>query len=355
MAEIKLEGIKKKFGDVTVIEEMNLTVPDGEIFTFVGPSGCGKSTILNMIAGLETVTDGSIYFDNVVVNELSPRDRDVAMVFQSYALYPHMNVYENIAFPLTMKKTPKERISKEVKRIAAFLGLENMLYRKPKELSGGQRQRVALGRAIIRRPKVFLLDEPLSNLDARLRIEMRAEIKSLHRKLKITTIYVTHDQAEAMSLSDRIGVLNNGRMQQCGTPLEIYTKPTNTFVASFMGSPSMNFIEAVVSQKDPFMVIVNGIAFRPSVQKMPEVDKIILGVRPDDVIVYAEKGERMIEAFAELLEIEGAVIWIKVRWKGISIKGKLVSNSSIAEGMKVFFSLPDDKIHSFDYRTGIRI
>jgi multiple sugar transport system ATP-binding protein len=355
MAEIRLEGVKKKFGDVTVIEEMNLTVHDGEIFTFVGPSGCGKSTILNMIAGLETVTEGRIYFDNVVIDELSPRDRDVAMVFQSYALYPHMTVYENIAFPLMMKKATKERISKEVKRIAAFLGLENMLHRKPKELSGGQRQRVALGRAIIRRPKVFLMDEPLSNLDARLRIEMRAELKSLHRKLKITTIYVTHDQAEAMSLSDRIGVLNNGKVQQCGTALEIYTKPVNTFVAGFIGSPSMNFIEAGVSQKDPFTVIVNDIAFRPLVQDIPEVDRVLLGVRPDDIIVSAEKGERTIEASAELLEMEGAVIWIKVRWNKISIKGKLTGNSSISEGMKVFFSMPDDKIHSFDYRTGARI
>jgi multiple sugar transport system ATP-binding protein len=355
MAEIRLEGVKKKFGDVTVVEEMNLTVHDGEIFTFVGPSGCGKSTILNMIAGLETVTEGRIYFDNIAVDESSPRDRDVAMVFQSYALYPHMNVYENIAFPLTMKKAPKEIISKEVKRVAAFLGLENMLHRKPKELSGGQRQRVALGRAIIRRPKVFLMDEPLSNLDARLRIEMRAELKSLHRRLKITTIYVTHDQSEAMSLSDRIGVLNNGKMQQCGTALEIYSKPLNTFVAGFIGSPSMNFIEAVVSQKDPFMVIVNGIVFRPLVQKIPEVDRVVLGVRPDDVIVSAEKRERTIEASAELLEMEGAVIWIKVKWKEISIKGKLAGNGGISEGMKVFFSIPDDKIHSFDYRTGARI
>lgn len=202
----------------------------------MGPSGCGKSTILNMIAGLEPVTEGSIYFDDIAVNEFLPSDRDVAMVFQSYALYPHMNVYENIAFPLKKKKTQKETIDSEVKGVASILGLEDMLERRPKELSGGQRQRVALGRAIIRKPKVFLMDEPLSNLDARLRIEMRAELKKLHQELKITTIYVTHDQAEAMSLSDRMAVIHQGEIQQCGTPVDVYLRPSNVFVAGFIGS-----------------------------------------------------------------------------------------------------------------------
>src|SRR4030067_2907641 len=216
MAKIRFENVKKGFNDVVVVKDLSLTINAGEFFTFVGPSGCGKSTLLNMIAGLEPVAEGKIYFDDVLVNDLSPKERDVAMVFQSYALYPHMTVYENMAFPLQMKKAEKDIIDNEVRKAAALLGLEELLKRRPKELSGGQRQRVALGRAIIRRPKVFLMDDPLSNLDARLRIEMRAELKRLHQELKITTVYVTHDQAEAMSLSERVAVLHQGEIQQCG-------------------------------------------------------------------------------------------------------------------------------------------
>jgi multiple sugar transport system ATP-binding protein len=355
VAEIKFERLRKNFGDIAVIKELNLTIHDGEFFTFVGPSGCGKSTILNMIAGLEAMSDGKIYFDGTVVNEFTPKERDVAMVFQSYALYPHMSVYENIAFPLLMRKTPKEIIDRELKRISALLGLEDMLHRKPKELSGGQRQRVALGRAIIRKPKVFLMDEPLSNLDAVLRVEMREELKNLHQELRITTIYVTHDQAEAMSLSDRIAVLNKGEIQQCGIPLGIYTRPENTFVAGFIGSPSINFIEAVVIKKEPFTVIVNNAAFNPLVKGTTEAERVILGIRPDDVLVFPQREEGTMEAFAELIEVEGAVIWIKFKWRGASIKGKMIGDSIISPGTKIFLRIPDDKIHIFDYKTGTRI
>jgi len=254
MAEVRFEKVGKTYRDIRVIHGLNLTIQDGEFFTFVGPSGCGKSTVLNLIAGLVPVTEGNIYFDDTLVNENSPKERDVAMVFQSYALYPHMTVYRNIAFPLTMKKMHKKKIDEEVQRVAALLGLEQLLQRKPKELSGGQRQRVALGRAIIRKPKVFLMDEPLSNLDARLRIEMRAELKKLHHELNITTVYVTHDQSEALSLSERIAVLSDGAIQQCGTPQEVYLKPANTFVAGFIGSPPMNFMKATVKQASPLEV-----------------------------------------------------------------------------------------------------
>lgn len=356
MAEIRFERVKKKFGDIQVIKELNLTIHNGEFFTFVGPSGCGKSTILNMIAGLEVVSEGKIYFDGIVVNELSPRDRDVAMVFQSYALYPHMTIYENIAFPLRMKKIQKEITDSEVKRVASLLGLEDMLHRRPKELSGGQKQRVALGRAIIRRPKVFLMDEPLSNLDARLRVEMRAELKCLYQELKITTVYVTHDQAEAMSLSDRIAVLEKGEIQQCGVPLDVYKKPANIFVANFIGSPSINFVEAVVKKEKPFTVIANDVEFHPRVRELPVTDKVILGIRPEDVLVSNEKVEDLKKiAFAEFIEVEGAVVWIRLRWKDKFIKGKVVNDEAISKDSRVSFEIIEDNIHVFDEKTGIRL
>ncbi len=355
MTEIRFEKVKKNFGNITVIRDLNITIRKGEFFTFVGPSGCGKSTILNLIAGLEEVTEGNIYFDSTLINDLSPKDRDVAMVFQSYALYPHMTVFENIAFPLRIKKIPNETIDKEVKRITLLLGLEDMLQKKPKELSGGQRQRVALGRAIIRKPKVFLMDEPLSNLDARLRLEMRTELKSLSQELKITTIYVTHDQAEAMGLSDRIAVFDKGVVQQCGTPLEVYKMPTNTFVAAFIGSPTMNFIEAEVSKKDPFTATVNDGIFSPHIEEEPEDERVLLGIRPDDAIISLQKSEDGMEIVTELVEVEGAVTWVSVMWKNIFIKGKMAGHDLIYPGMKAFLKIPDDKIHVFDCKTKNRL
>ncbi len=354
MAEIKLENVNKAFKDTVVIRDMYLTIADGEFFTFLGPSGCGKSTILNMITGLEPVTSGNIYFDNIIVNDLSPKDRDVAMVFQSYALYPHMTVYENIAFPLKMKKTDKKTIREEVKKVASILGLEELLHRKPKELSGGQRQRVALGRAIIRKPKVFLMDEPLSNLDARLRIEMRAELKRLHRELKTTIVYVTHDQAEAMGLSERIAVLHMGEIQQCATPLEIYTKPANTFVAGFIGSPSMNFFEADVLSRRPLRAGCNNRVFEPEVSTTPETDTILLGIRPEDITVSTEE-KTDTEAIVELVELESSIVWIDMRWKEIRLKGKASIDESISAGDRVYIKMPVEKIHAFDMETGNRL
>jgi multiple sugar transport system ATP-binding protein len=354
MAEIRLENVNKAFKDTVVIRDLNLTIADGEFFTFLGPSGCGKSTILNMITGLEPVTGGNIYFDNITVNDLSPKERDAAMVFQNYALYPHMTVYENIAFPLRMKKIDKKTILEEVKKVAAILGLEELLHRKPKELSGGQRQRVALGRAIVRKPKVFLMDEPLSNLDARLRIEMRAELKRLHRELKTTIVYVTHDQAEAMSLSERIAVLKMGEIQQCATPLEIYTKPVNTFVAGFIGSPSMNFFEADVLSKKPLRAGCNNKVFEPETSTTPDADTLLLGIRPENITVSSEEKTNT-EAIVELIELESSIVWIDMRWKETRIKGKASIDESISVGDRVFLKMPNEKIHVFDIETGRRL
>lgn len=354
MAEIKLENANKAFKDTVIIRDMNLTIADGEFFTFLGPSGCGKSTILNLITGLESVTGGNIYFDKTLVNDLSPKERDVAMVFQSYALYPHMTVYENIAFPLRMKKTDKKTIREEVKKVASILGLEDLLHRKPKELSGGQRQRVALGRAIVRKPKVFLMDEPLSNLDARLRIEMRAELKRLHRELKTTIVYVTHDQAEAMGLSERIAVLNMGEIQHCATPLEIYTRPANTFVAGFIGSPSMNFFEADVLSKKPLRAGCNSRVFEPEAGTTPQADTILLGIRPEDIVVSTEE-KTDTEAIVELVELESSIVWIDMRWKETRLKGKASIDENISAGDRVYIKMPDEKIHVFDVETGRRL
>src|SRR5256885_14066654 len=247
MAGVTLDHISKKYGEVTAVNDLNIQIRDQEFLVLVGPSGCGKSTALRMIAGLEEITGGDLYIGDRRVNDVEPKDGDIAMVSQSYALYPHMSVYDNMAFGLKLRKRPKPEIERRVKEAANLLGLENLLQRKPKQLSGGQRQRVALGRAIVREPKVFLMDEPLSNLDAKLRVQMRAELKKLHRRLGITTIYVTHDQVEAMTLGDRIAVMNAGKLQQLGVPQEVYDHPTNVFVAGFIGSPPMNLLRGTAS------------------------------------------------------------------------------------------------------------
>jgi multiple sugar transport system ATP-binding protein len=355
MAEIRFEEVTKSFKDTIVIKKINLTINDGEFFTFVGPSGCGKSTILNMIAGLETVTEGKLYFEDRVVNNFSPRERDVAMVFQSYALYPHMTVYENIAFPLRMKKSLNKTVDEEVKRVADLLGLRGLLQRKPKELSGGQRQRVALGRAIIRKPKVFLMDEPLSNLDARLRIEMRAELKKLHQELKITTIYVTHDQAEAMSLSERIAVIYQGEIQQCGTPHEVYFSPANIFVGGFIGSPPMNFIHAKVENLHPLTIDCNGVILLPEVEALPASDLVIIGIRPEDILISGKRSERSIEVTIAVIEPSGSFNWVDVQWNGTEMRGMAKAEVKLRTGEKVFAEFPVDKIVLFDADTGKRL
>jgi multiple sugar transport system ATP-binding protein len=293
MAKVTFKDIKKSFDEVEVVKQFDFTVEDGEFVVFLGPSGCGKSTTLRMLAGLESITGGEIYVGDRLVNNVDPKDRDLAMVFQSYALYPHMTVYENIAFALKLKKMPKPEIDAEVRKAAKMLELEPLLDRRPKELSGGQRQRVAMGRAMVRTPKVFLFDEPLSNLDAKLRGTMREEIKQLHRTLKTTTIYVTHDQIEAMTLADRIVILKDGYVAQVGTPTEVFKRPANKFVAQFIGNPSMNMLDAKIVKRDDAWMIDLG----KTCLKLPkrfhggakEGLKVCLGVRPTDIHLRAEQ------------------------------------------------------------------
>lgn len=345
MAEIRFQGVRKRFKDVVVVRDLDLTIRDREFFTFVGPSGCGKSTVLNLIAGLETVTGGTISFDGVAVNDLPPGRRDVAMVFQSYALYPHMTVHENMAFPLRVKKENGAKIDAEIRRVASLLGLEALLKRHPKELSGGQRQRVALGRAIIRRPRVFLMDEPLSNLDARLRIEMRGELKRLHGEVPVTTVYVTHDQEEAMVLSDRMAVLYQGEIQQCGPPLEVYKRPANLFVAGFIGSPPMNLIEGR---------LLRGVPPFDSLLKRFGEREIVAGVRPPDVAVETQGREGDLEAEVTLVEATGTDRWVDGLWKGKLLKGRARPDAAITPGAACFFRISPDSLHLFDGESGQR-
>lgn len=355
MAGIILQNVSKRFKDTAVIRGLELRIEDGEFFTFVGPSGCGKSTILNMIAGLEPVSEGKILFDGKDVSALSPKERDVAMVFQSYALYPHMTVYENLAFPLRMKKVPKKSIDAEVRRVSCLLGLESMLRRKPKELSGGQRQRVALGRAIMRKPRVFLMDEPLSNLDARLRIEMRAEIKRLHRELGITTVYVTHDQAEALGLSDRMAVLHQGGIQQCDAPRQVYLQPANAFVAGFIGSPPINLIPGTINESGELSVNDRVIARLPRVEGKPAPGKVIIGIRPEDISVSASRNGSGMEASVALLESAGSFNWADVRYGDISLRGIAGENVDLMVGGTASLSFPATKLLLFDADTGLRL
>jgi multiple sugar transport system ATP-binding protein len=355
MTTVRFENITKTFGPATVIKGLDLTINEGEFFTFVGPSGCGKSTILNMIAGLEPVSSGSIFFDDRSVNRLSPKERDVAMVFQSYALYPHMTVYENIAFPLRMQKTGKDVLDSEVRRISGFLGLEDLLGRKPRELSGGQRQRVALGRAIVRKPKVFLMDEPLSNLDARLRIEMRAELKRLHQELGITTVYVTHDQGEAMGLSDRIAVLNKGEVQQCDTPREVYGKPVNSFVGGFIGSPPMNFLRCAVKQGRPLTVDCRGVLWTLPAGSNPDSPEVLVGIRPEDMLVESVRRDNSIAVIVSVLEPAGAFNWVDIEWNGIKLRAMSRPDDEIRPGAQVYLTISPDRISAFDGASGVRL
>lgn len=297
MAEVTLEDVTKVYGeDIVAVEEMSLDIPDGEFVVFVGPSGCGKSTALRMIAGLEDISGGKVFIGDNVVNDLPPRERDIAMVFQNYALYPHMNVRENMAFALKLKKVDKSEMNRRVEEAASVLGIEHFLDRKPKALSGGQRQRVALGRAIVREPKAFLMDEPLSNLDAKLRVNMRTEISKLHNRIGVTTIYVTHDQTEAMTMADRIVVLKDGKVQQVDSPQQMYDHPKNVFVAGFIGSPAMNFIRARLEKQNDGMVVTFGNTRLPITREMigkakeegqdPEKyagGEVILGIRPEHI------------------------------------------------------------------------
>jgi ABC-type sugar transport system ATPase subunit len=355
MAGIVLENLSKRFNGTRVIPGLSLAIADGEFFTFVGPSGCGKSTILNMIAGLAPASGGRILFDGKDVSGLAPRDRDVAMVFQSYALYPHMTVYENLAFPLRMKKARKEVAAEEVRRVADLLGIGDMLERKPRELSGGQRQRVALGRAIIRRPRVFLMDEPLSNLDARLRVEMRSELKRLHRELRITTVYVTHDQAEAMGLSERMAVLDRGRVAQCAPPGEVYSRPASAFVAGFIGSPPINLLPGTAAGDgrsilcgDVWLAAPAGIAIAPG-------SAVLAGIRPEDVTVSGSPAQGAMEAAVEMIEPAGAFNWADVRRGGITLRGRADERDAPRSGGRAYVSFPAGKVHVFNAESGQRL
>ena len=295
MKKLVLKNATKKYGDVIAVQSANIEIDDQEFIVLVGPSGCGKTTTLRMIAGLESIDEGEIFINGRLINNLPPKDRDIAMVFQSYALYPHMNVYKNMAFGLKMRKASKSEIEVSVKDAANILGIQDLLGRKPRELSGGQRQRVALGRSIVRKPEVFLFDEPLSNLDAKLRANTRIELKKLHQRLQATIVYVTHDQVEAMTMGDRIVIMKGGVIQQIGTPLDLYNKPSNQFVAGFMGSPSMNFVQCSLFEKKSRLFIDAGdftLPIIPSVASKLDLKRdkeLVIGIRPEDFILIGSE------------------------------------------------------------------
>jgi len=343
MSKITIKNLEKSFNNNKVIKNFNINISDGEFIVLVGPSGCGKSTLLRMISGLESIDQGEIYLDTKLINNLIPSKREIAMVFQSYALYPHMNVFENMSFGLKMEKIPKNEIHDKVKSAAATLQIEDLLERKPKQLSGGQRQRVAIGRAITRNPKVFLFDEPLSNLDAALRSEMRVEISKLHKKLKSNIIYVTHDQIEAMTLADRIVVLNNGIIEQFGTPNDIYSDPNNIFVAEFIGSPKMNIIKINKDQiinSNTIELFKNKITF----ENFEFKDEIYLGVRPENISIKDDH-EIKLDVKVDLIENLGfeKIIYTKISGNEIIIKS---SENVNGQSSKISFS--KDKVLFFD-------
>ncbi|MFK0164151.1 ABC transporter ATP-binding protein [Rhizobium sp. NPDC090279] len=345
MASIDIQNVKKAYGHVQVLHDIDLRIKDGEFVVLVGPSGCGKSTLLRMIAGLEDISGGEIRIADNRVNELHPKDRDIAMVFQSYALYPHMNVAGNMSYSLRLRKMAKESISKAVANAAAKLGLDPLLERRPKALSGGQRQRVAMGRAIVRQPKAFLFDEPLSNLDARLREQMRAEIKKLHGDLKATSIYVTHDQIEAMTLADRIVAMHGGVVQQVGSPLELYDRPANLFVAGFIGSPGMNFLDATceangVKLKDGTLVSL------PESPKLAPGTKVTLGIRPEHVVLSSNPSD--MAANVELIEPTGFGIILHLSLHGLPFKVFTLDRSALSAGTQVNVAFPAQHLHVFD-------
>jgi len=347
LAEIILSGVSKRWGSFIGVDKFDLTIPDREFLVLLGPSGCGKTTTMRMIAGLEDPTEGDILIDGKVVNDLEPKDRDIAMVFQSYALYPNMNVYENIRFPLKVRGTDPSTHDAKVRRASAMVELDEFLHRKPAELSGGQRQRVALARAIVREPNVFLMDEPLSNLDAKLRVSTRAQIKNLSHELSVTTIYVTHDQIEAMTLADRVVVMEKGIVQQVGSPTEIYDRPANTFVASFIGNPAMNLMEGVVE----------GGVFRTANTEISGLDvpngPVTLGFRAEDATVAATGGQ--VTAPIYTLELLGDATMVSVRIAGALVSAKADKTFRAEIGDPVSIRIPPDHCHLFDAGTGARI
>ena len=350
MAEIKLKNLSKRWGSFVGVDNFNLTIKDQEFLVLLGPSGCGKTTTMRMIAGLEDVTEGDILIDNARVNDLDPKDRDVAMVFQSYALYPNMNVYENIRFPLKVRKIPEAEHEERVMRASAMVELDDFLHRKPAELSGGQRQRVALARAIVREPNVFLMDEPLSNLDAKLRVSTRAPIKNLSHELKVTTIYVTHDQIEAMTMADRIVVLNNGRVEQFGTPMELYHHPATKFVASFIGQPNMNFLSAKITGADSDGLSVqtkDGLQLQLPVETGSASigQNVDIGIRPEN-ITQGSEGLNLNVSVVERLG--GTSITYGATDAGIRLCAALDGVANVREGETVELAFDPKDCHVFD-------
>jgi multiple sugar transport system ATP-binding protein len=375
MASVSLREIYKKYsGGVIAVSDFNIEIQDKEFIILVGPSGCGKSTTLRMIAGLEEISEGELYIGDRLVNDVAPKDRDIAMVFQNYALYPHMTVFENMAFGLKLRKVPKDEIARKVEEAARILDIAHLLDRKPKALSGGQRQRVALGRAIVRNPQVFLLDEPLSNLDAKLRAQMRTEISKLHQKLGTTFIYVTHDQTEAMTMGDRIVVMKDGYIQQIDTPNNLYQNPVNQFVAGFIGSPQMNFIDATLRKYDNKYVVEfgrsasrdeEGVTYSIEVPASKVTDEealyplidneVVLGVRPecihDEPAFLAQATTGVVEAVVEVTEMMGAETYLYLDCVGIPLTARVSPRTTARTGDTIKVALDPNRIHIFDKET----
>jgi multiple sugar transport system ATP-binding protein len=361
MADVRLKNIRKLFGRVEAVKDFSLDISDGEFIILVGPSGCGKTTTLRMIAGLETITSGEIYIGDRLINSVAPKYRDIAMVFQNYALYPHMNVFKNMAFSLRLRKVSKPETERIVRETAELLGIEELLDRKPSELSGGQRQRVALGRAIVRDPKVFLFDEPLSNLDAKLRITMRTELLDLHQRLKTTTVYVTHDQLEAMTMGDRIVVMHDGIIQQVDTPQGVYDHPANKFVAGFIGSPSMNFIDCVVAKENGGVFVKSpGMKIRIPDDKVRAIDPLsgkeaVLGLRPENIKTIPDpagpdSGNRF-HSTVWVVEPVGSEQLVYLRGESGTLIARFDPQVSMRIGDKVELAVDIDNGHIFDKHT----
>ena len=364
LAEVKLNAVYKKYtGNVVAVSNFNLDIEDKEFIVLVGPSGCGKSTTLRMIAGLEEISEGDLFIGSKRVNDVAPKDRDIAMVFQNYALYPHMTVYQNMAFGLKLRHFPKAEIDRRVKEAAQILDISHLLDRKPKALSGGQRQRVALGRAIVREPQVFLMDEPLSNLDAKLRVQMRTEISKLHKRLQTTFIYVTHDQTEAMTMGDRIVVMKDGFIQQVATPQELYNNPSNLFVAGFIGSPAMNFVTGTLSDeggkikfKSEGMTVTLPEGRYELIRSHHYIGKpVVIGIRPehvhDEQLYFETYPDGMFEAPVDVVEHMGSEMYLFLDVGGQVFNARIVARSDVSIGDKVKLAIDMSKIHLFDKET----
>ncbi|HSE26070.1 MAG TPA: ABC transporter ATP-binding protein [Pyrinomonadaceae bacterium] len=351
---ISFRRVVKQFADSIVVNDLSLDINDGEFVVLLGPSGCGKTTTLRMLAGLESVTSGEIYFDGELINDVPTQRRDLAMVFQSYALYPHMTIRENIAYPLRVRKLSTETQKTKVERVAQLLEITSLLERKPRQLSGGERQRVALARSIVREPRAYLMDEPLSNLDARLRVQMRGELKRLQHQLKTTTVYVTHDQAEAMTLAHRVAVMQKGKLQQFDTPMNIYERPANKFVAEFVGSPSMNFLEGHVDLGNQtflsgeLKILINADQVRHN-------GRVVLGIRPEDISISTEKSADSLPARVYVTELLGNETFVFLMLGESKLIARAAAAFRAEEEMPVWLSFAGNKFHFFDPDTGLRL